>query len=182
MRDNRHGVDWNWDTFSGKVSHHGVLSHQPTRPAEAPTTIPARAPPPREVIIPMVTLPAAFVKNGWSTTAFGGCAALRRREGSRLHDSWRPARGDSGDSEMRVVMSSGRVLFVEVTDDQLVPTAKSWVKADHLELWRVSDASSGRGSDCFQPDPNAKALQWGIGSTARCTRPTVRRPPTRRSV
>ena len=66
--------------------------------------------------------------------------------------------------QMWVVMSSAGVLFVEVTDDRLVPSAKSWVKADHLELWRVgADASSGRGSGCFQPDPNAKALQWGIG-------------------
>ena len=43
----------------------------------------------------------------------------RRREGSRLHDSWSGARR-SADSEMWVVMSPARVLFVEVTDDRLV--------------------------------------------------------------
>ena len=111
----------------------------------------------------MVTLPAGFVKAGWSTTSFRGCAAHvdGKDRGFTIHG---PARGDSADSEMWVVMSSGGVLFVEVTDDRLVSSAKSWVKADHLELWRVgADASSGRGSGCFQPDPDAKALQWGIG-------------------
>jgi hypothetical protein len=90
---------------------------------------------------------------------------------------------------MRVVMSSGGVLFVEVIDDHVVPTAKTWVKADHLELWRVlTDESSGRSSGCFQPDPNAKALQWAIGFDgqvhkahgAPVANPTVRVTPTER--
>jgi hypothetical protein len=72
---------------------------------------------------------------------------------------------------MWVVMSSGGVLLVEVTDDRLVPAAKSWVKADHLELWRVSDKTgSGRGSGCFQANPDVKALQWGVGLDGRVYR------------
>ena len=59
-------------------------------------------------------------------------------------------------------MSSGGVLFVDVTDDHWVPAAKSWVKADHLELWRAVGEPS-HPSGCFQPDPNAKALQWAVG-------------------
>ena len=73
-----------------------------------------------------------------------------------------PARGDSADSEMWVVMSSDGVLFVEVVDDRLVPSAKSWVKADHLELW-TTEKDSNPSSGCLQPDPDAMALQWGIG-------------------
>jgi hypothetical protein len=67
---------------------------------------------------------------------------------------------------MRVVMSSGGVLFVEIVDDHLVPAAKSWVKADHLELWRAV-GEPYHPSGCFQPDPNGKALQWGIGLDGR---------------
>ena len=165
-------VGWNWDTFSGTQSSStrfcrigpGPDAGLPDQAADAATD--DRGEPVAgsdEVIIPMVTLPAAFVKAGWSATSFRGCAAHvdGKDRGFTIHG---PARGDSADSEMWVVMSSGGVLFVEVTDDRLVPSAKSWVKADHLELWRVgADESSGRGSGCFQPDPNAKALQWGIG-------------------
>jgi len=165
-------VAWNWDKFSGTQSSSTRFCRigpspdagLPAQAADAATD--DRGEPVAggdEVIIPMVTLPDVFVKAGWSATSFRGCAGHvdGKDRGFTIHG---PARGDSADSEMWVVMSSGGVLFVEVTDDRLVPSAKSWVKADHLELWRVgADASIGRGSGCFQPDPNAKALQWGIG-------------------
>jgi len=167
-----HRVEWGWDTFSGTQSSATTFCRIgpspdagfPDEARDAPTGTrdePVAAS--DDVIIPQVTLPDAFVKEGWTTTALGACAAFLdgKDSGFTIHG---PARGDSADSEMRVVMSSGGVLFVEVTDDRWVPSAKSWVKADHLELWRVgADASSGGGSGCFQPDPDAKALQWGIG-------------------
>jgi len=158
MRDNQDDVDWNWDTFAGKAwSATAFCRTNESADADVGDSVTA------EVIIPMVTLPAAFVKAGWSTTALGGCAAFvdGGKRGHTIHGDNHAA---AGDAEMRVVMSSGGVLFVEVIDNHLVPTASSWVKADHLELWRVlADESSGRSSGCFQPDPNAKALQWGIG-------------------
>jgi hypothetical protein len=163
---------WNWDTFSGKASESiafcrsgpGPDAGFPDEARDAATDDRSeRVAASDETIVPRVTLPPAFVKEGWSTTALGACAAFvdGKDRGFTIHG---PARGDSADSDMRVVMSSDGALFVEVSDDRWVPSAKSWVKADHLEIWRVgADASSGRGSGCFQPDPNAKMLQWGIG-------------------
>jgi len=114
------------------------------------------------VIIPKLDLPAAFVKDGWSTTALAGCAARvdGREHGFTIHGEKSAA---DDDAEMRVVMSSGGVLFVEVADDRIVPSARSWVKADHLELWRVVGQANRSSGFCFQPDPNETALQWGVG-------------------
>ena len=165
-------MHWSWDAFSGTGRRpRGFCRNGPAPdagfPAEALDGDTGDNDEPvassDEVMIPMIALPAGFVEKGWSTTSFRGCAAHvdGKDLGFTIHG---PARGDSADSEMWVVMSSGGVLFVEVTDDRLVPAAKSWVKADHLELWRVvRQAGTGRGSGCFQPDPNAKALQWGVG-------------------
>ena len=163
-------VEWSWRDFTGWQSRSiafcrtgpGPDAGLPDEARDAATG--ERGEPVAasdEVIIPMITLPPAFVKGGWATTALGACAALvdGKGRGFTIHG---PARGDSADSDMRVVMSSDGVLFVEVTDDRLVPSAKSWVKADHLELW-IRVGATVHGSDCFQPDPDVKAMQWGIG-------------------
>jgi hypothetical protein len=162
-------VDWNWQTFSGVASTSVRFCRIPdagdlAAPADAATddqNEPVAAS--EEVIIPTITLPSSFVKEEWSTTSLGACAAHvdGGASGFTIHTHG-SARGDTGDSEMSVVMSSGGVLFVEVFDDRLVTSAKTWVKADHLELWTsVKDTTPGSG--CFQPDPDARALQWGIG-------------------
>jgi hypothetical protein len=172
-------LEWSWDTFSGKESTSTAFCR--TGPGPDAGFLPEAldgdtsdndepVASSDEVIVPMIALPAGFVDKGWSTTLFRSCAAHvdGKDLGFTIHG---PARGDSGDSEMWVVMSSGGVLLVEVTDDRLVPAAKSWVKADHLELWRVSDKTgSGRGSGCFQANPDAKALQWGVGLDGRVYR------------
>jgi hypothetical protein len=160
-------VTWSWQAFSGDASASVSFCRTPDAGSPAEEADAARddrnepVATSDEVIIPMVTLPAAFVKADWPTTALGACAAHvdGTEHGFTIHG---PARGNSGDSEMWVVMSSDGVLFVEVIDHRLVPSAKSWVKADHLELWtRVKDTNPSSG--CFQPDPDDRALQWGIG-------------------
>jgi hypothetical protein len=163
-------VEWSWDTFSGRQSSSIAFCRigpgpDAGFPDEARDAATGNRDKPiassDEVIIPQVTLPAAFVKDSWATTALGACAAFidGKDRGFTIHG---PARGDSADSDMRVVMSSDRVLFVEVTDDRWVPSAKSWVKADHLELWAYIGEMNPVGG-CFQPAPEVKALQWGIG-------------------
>jgi len=166
--EDEHRVEWNWETFSGTESRSiGFCSTSKDAgvPDEAAgTDVGDRGQAVAAcdaVIIPMITLPAAFVHAAWSTTALGGCAAGvdGQDHGFTIHGD---KRANPGDAEMRVVMSSGGVLFVEVIDDHLVPTAKSWVKADHLELWRVVE-DADHSSGCYQPDPSGKTLQWGIG-------------------
>jgi hypothetical protein len=164
LRDDPQAVEWNWDTFAGERSSASALCRtgpQPDAGSSDDRDEPIAST--DEVIIPQVSLPATFVKTGWPTTALGACAAHvdGMEHGHTIHGEPQAA---PGDAEMRVVMSSGGVLFVEVSDDHLVPAAKSWVKADHLELWRVvGNPNSSRGSGCFQPDPDVTALQWGIG-------------------
>ena len=194
-----HSVEWSWDAFSGRESRStafcrtgpGPDAGLPSEAADAATDDngePVAAS--DEVIIPQLALPAAFVKSGWATISFRACAAQvdGKDLGFTIHG---PARGDSADSQMWAMMSSGGVLFVEVTDDHLVPAARNWVKADHLELWRVSAAAgSGRGSGCFQANPDVKALQWGVGIDGQIYRahgapaasPTVRTARTERGV
>ena len=155
-------VRWNWDTFAGLQSSAVAFCREgPDRPADAGADPDPGDADSDEVILPRVTLPPAFVKTGWPTTALGACAAHvdGMDHGFTIHGE---PRTTTGDAEMRAVMSSGGVLFVEVSDDHLVPAAKSWVKADHLELWRALGEPQ-HPSGCFRPDANAKALQWGIG-------------------
>jgi len=166
--EDEHRVRWNWDAFAGQeYSVTAFCRAEPDRSTDA-------GPPDARdegdagsdaTIIPQVMLPAGFVKSGWAATALGACAARvdGMDHGYIIHGE---TRADTGDAEMRVVMSSGGVLFVEIVDDHLVPAAKSWVKADHLELWRAV-GEPYHPSGCFQPDPNGKALQWGIGLDGR---------------
>jgi hypothetical protein len=199
MRDVEDETRWNWDTFSGRRSSRTVFCRTGPEPdagfpdaaadaerGETDQPVAGSA----AVIIPKVTLPAAFVRSGWSGTSFRNCAAHvdGKDDGFTIHG---PARGDSADSELWAVMSSDGVLFVDVTDDQLVKAAKSWVKADHLELWRaVGNPISNGGNGCFQPDPNEQALQWGIGLDGQvykahgqpASNPTVRVARTDRGV
>ncbi len=163
-------LEWSWDTFSGAQSSSTAFCQSGGRPdagfppEAAGASIDDRNEPVADsddVIVPQVALPSAFVKAGWSTLSFRSCAAHvdGKDDGFTIHGA---APGDAADSQMWVVMSSDGVLFVEVTDDRWVPAAKSWVKADHLELWRATGDPS-HPSGCFQPDPNAKALQWAVG-------------------
>jgi len=160
-------VRWSWDNFSGQ--QYSVIAFcRPDPDPAADGGVDARDDGDAysdAVIIPQVTLPAAFVKSGWATTALGICAAHvdGMDHGYTTHGE---TRAPAGDAEMRVVMASGGVLFVEVIDDKLVPSAKSWVKADHLELWRAVGEPQ-HPSGCFRPDPNAKAIQWGVGLDGR---------------
>jgi len=199
VHDDEDDTEWNWDKFSGRQSSSTVFCRTGPNPDASFPDAAAGAPHGETdqpmaasdaVIIPKVTLPAAFVKSGWSGTSFQSCAAHvdGKDDGFTIHG---PARGDSADSELWAVMSSEDVLFVDVTDDQLITAAKSWVKADHLELWRaVGTPISSGGSGCFQPDPNAKALQWGIGLDGQvykahgqpASSPTVRVARTDRGV
>jgi hypothetical protein len=163
-------LEWSWDAFSGEESTSTAFCRDagqsdagfPPQAAGAHTDDRDEPVADRdEVIVPEVVLPAAFVKDGWATLPFRSCAAHvdGKDDGFTIHG---PARGDSADSEMWVVMSSGGVLFVEASDDRWVAAAKSWVKADHLELWRAI-GEPAHPSGCFQPDPNARALQWAVG-------------------
>ena len=124
------------------------------------------------------SLPAAFVKTGWATLSLPELRGARRRPRTRASRSPTvPRVGDSADSEMWVVMSSGGVLFVDVTDDHRVQAAKSWVKADHLEARRARRGAPATPAVAFSPTRTRRRFSGPSGSTARCTRPTGRPVP-----
>ena len=59
-------------------------------------------------------------------------------------------------------VAGAAVLFVEVTDNRLVPPRRAGSRRTTSSSGASRRTGSGRGSGCFQPDPDAKALQWGI--------------------
>ena len=153
---------WDWDKFSGTASWGAVDCHPPPPPDggvdsggdDDRNEVPSYAV--ASVLIPLLELPADFVASGWRTTALGTCAASIDGDASgyTIHRS-----GDKGgDARLKAVVS-GDHLFVEVSDDRFVGPGKSWIKDDHLELWR-GDFTSGRGRQCGSNEE--RMVQWGI--------------------
>jgi hypothetical protein len=121
------------------------------------------------VAVPRVELPAAFVKDGWRTTALGNCGAPV--DGDALGFAIYGGKGRAADAAMRVVVSKDGVLFVEISDDRWTSEGKSWVKEDHIELWLTGPGGSGRPDRCYDDLPNPPppekpepdpSRQWGI--------------------
>ncbi|HWJ56893.1 MAG TPA: hypothetical protein VNR90_11735, partial [Vicinamibacterales bacterium] len=121
------------------------------------------------VAIPRVELPAAFVKDGWRTTALGNCGAPV--DGDTHGFAVYGGKGHAADAAMRVVVSKDGVLFVEIADDRWTREGKSWVKEDHIELWLAEPGGAGHPDRCYDDLPNAPppekpepdpSRQWGI--------------------
>ena len=151
-----HDVKWNWDEMAGTIDEgHNYCSGK--EPPDAGLSNDRDSPEidTLSVVIPSASLPAEFVGGGWRSTGLGRCAALI--DGTRGF-VLRGAPGTAADSTMRVLFASTHdTLFVEVTDDHFVGQAKSWVKADHLELWSAPNPPA-----CVDVAAKSPALQWGI--------------------
>ncbi len=114
--------------------------------------------------IPRVALDRKFRKTEWRTTSLGGCStridsrggASEKTPGGGFVVHGTP--GDPSDATLRVLLSSENELFVEVQDDVFVPTATSWLHADHLELWLGK--RDREGSHCISSA--GRLFQWGI--------------------
>ena len=163
-------LEWNWDLFSGdKTWPVADCATAPRGSASAKRTAardggfpPAGAAPAhkkvRALLIPRVSLPPAYVHDGWRTTSPGECSALVEGgpHGFVIHGRT----GKATDASMRVVLSREDVLFVELRDDRWVDAATNWTKEDHLEVWMGEGSVSGYGQHCG--GQAAGARQWGI--------------------
>jgi hypothetical protein len=107
--------------------------------------------------VPRVKLPAAYEGGGWRSTELGSCAAAI--DGSKDHGFVAFGKtGGPADASMRVVLSEGRVLYIDLRDDRFT-SSEQWAKADHLEIWGGSSAATYMdGCDA----PADKPTQWGI--------------------
>ena len=77
--------------------------------------------------------------------------------------------GQPEESRMRVGALSETTLLLDVQDDVLVPAAKRWIHADHLEIWGTDLLPSW--SECLARGPRkgdtdeptvGSAWQWGV--------------------
>jgi hypothetical protein len=163
--------EWSWDLFRGDKTwpvadctpppRGGVAGTKPVAARGGGPSPSAPATPHknvRAVLIPRVSLPAAFVRDGWRTISPGGCSVLidGRANGFVIHGN----RGKATDTSLRVVLSREDVLFVEVRDDRWVDAASTWIKEDHVEVWLGEGSVSGYGQHCG--GQGAGARQWGI--------------------
>ena len=155
-RGQSHEEKWNWETFAGDVEL-GVNYCQGKAPWSDGGTPPDSDMPDlvtAALRIPRVTLPAAFLADGWRTTRLGRCAArVDGEKGFTIHG----AKGAAADSSMSVLFSAHDAVFVEIGDDRFVSGGKSWVSDDHLEIWTTT-----RNDPCVDPKESTPAVQWGV--------------------
>jgi hypothetical protein len=161
---------WNWDEFRGKGERSVPLcdggADKGKKPIEPGLVDPeAGGIHTSYVLIPHVSIPAAYAGKGWKQTVLGGCSVMVDgvAAGFTVHGS--PS--DAADSSFRAVATAEGerlVLFVEVTDDRWVgpgqaTAGRKWLHDDHLELWlgeRVSWEPS-----CTSKDQGS-VRQWAI--------------------
>lgn len=148
---------WRWTDWVGFGSSRAP-SCEAARPPKGPI---ASAYQP----IPRVALDEAFRATGWRTADFSACASRIDSRGGASEASpgggfvtfGKPA--TRVEATVRLLLSSENELFIEVADETWVPSAKSWLVADHLELWLGSPTSSSL--ECA--DRRGPLFQWGIG-------------------
>lgn len=144
---------WDFENFAGKISW--------------ATEVCGESEPVEQVAysIAKVSLPAAFVESGWKTTSLGSCASAFDATAVRgfvIHGQ----KSGAEDTAMKVVASTTGELFVEVTDDMLVPSSTGkWIHADHLELWLSPDEPEKMNMDCVERRTK-KTWQWGIDANS----------------
>jgi len=155
-RGRSHEERWNWDTFAGDVEV-GVDYCQGKAPWSDGGTPPDSDMPDLvtpALRIPRVTLPAAFLADGWRTTGLGRCAArVDGERGFTIHGG----KGAAADSSMSVLFSAHDAVFIEIVDDRFVSGGKTWVSDDHLEIWTTT-----RNDPCVDPKGSTPAAQWGV--------------------
>jgi hypothetical protein len=151
-------TEWSWDRFSGDKTW-AVADCGPQGRGAAPPK-PAAVPRKkiRGLLIPRVTLPGTFVRDGWRTTGLGECAI--NVDGADRGFLVQGTAGKPADASVRVVLSRDDVLFVEVTDDRWVDKARDWTREDHVEVWLGEPAINGADQSCGGPPRGAR--QWGI--------------------
>jgi len=115
----------------------------------------------RSLSIPRVVLPAGFCDGGWKTTSLGECSTQLDATGDAgfvIHGE----KSTASDTTMKVV-ASGKAIYVEVMDDQLVASASgNWIHGDHLELWVSPEGPPTMQVDCLDLKAKVKSWQWGI--------------------
>ena len=142
---------WNYDRFAGQTSSKAELCGS----AGGPKTW--RANP-----IPSVVIPKGY---DWKFQSLGDCASVIDGHEGEGWSSGYVIHGDQGsadDTSMKVLAGTNNVLYVDVTDDKLVASKKSWIHGDHLELWTSPEEPKTMEFDCLDPNVKGTAWQWGI--------------------
>jgi hypothetical protein len=112
------------------------------------------------VIVPRVSLPPAFVQDGWRTISLGDCGAFVDGDGHGY--AIYGGKGSAADASMRAVVSKEGVLFVEIADDRWTSGGKTWVKEDHVELWMAQSRTVVDAHECDPRPESDPSRQWGI--------------------
>lgn len=129
-------IAWSWDGFAGTSETSFEVCG-----SEAPGSVRSR-------LIPAVSAIGGW---DWKTQGLGPCSvAIDSRDGPIVHGT----PGEANDARLSAVVV-GDALYIEVRDDRWVKAAKSWVIADHVEIWVRTEAIEG----CVAKHP---ALQWGV--------------------
>jgi hypothetical protein len=141
---------WNDDRFEGTSSWKAELCGKPE-----PKTW-------RASLIPAVEIPDGF---DWKFQSLGDCASVidgQDGEGWARGYVIHGDRGSAADTSMKVLASTSGTLFVDVIDDAIVASKKSWIHGDHLELWVSPESPKTMEFDCLDPKDKGTAWQWGI--------------------
>lgn len=138
------GRSWSFEKGTGSFSQSFLRCDAPDAgDAQEPSTMSGP-------VLPWLPAVAGF---DWRTMPLGTCSqTVDSATGPLAHGT----AGAAADATMKAVLL-GQTLLVEVTDDTWVEQAKSWVKADHLEIWWT--AAPRMDNACFPP---SKPLQWGV--------------------
>ncbi len=115
----------------------------------------------KSLSIPRLDLPSLFSDEGWRTNSLGECSTQLDSTGAAgfvIHGE----KSTASDSSMKVV-AHGNIIFVEVMDDQLIPSASgNWIHGDHLELWVSPEGPPTMEIDCVDLSHKGRSWQWGI--------------------
>jgi hypothetical protein len=105
-------------------------------------------------LVPQVTLPADFLKEGWKRTGLGRCSAeaafvlLGKAEGAT-------------DAQLRAVLAQDDWLFLEVVDDTWTGPGAKWLTDDHVELWLFPEVPES-ADPCGRGGKDVGLVQWAI--------------------
>jgi hypothetical protein len=123
----------------------------------APSCAQGEASPGKRVLpyLPLIQVEKAYLQGGWKKAGLGACALEAEHLVLGTKD-------DPKTAALKAVLAERETLLLEVRDDRWTgPNGTKWLSDDHVELWlgpRVPQELTG----CGAPQPEQRAVQWGI--------------------
>lgn len=143
--ENKRGHSWDVTRLRGEE-----VVPAPSCPGGAPSPGKRTLP-----YVPLIQMEKSYLQGGWKTAGLGSCAL----EAETLVLG---TREDPKDAGLKVVLAERETLLLEVRDNRWTgPTGTKWLSDDHVELWlgpKVPQELMG----CGNPQPEQRAVQWGI--------------------